>query len=143
MEADVVKLERRQESVVPVSVGHDRLSRRAFLRSLVGIWAGLIAVAPRRRAFAGAAPSTNAKRTRTLYRLSSRRQRQVCHACKLNDAHSYYRTILVADGDRAHRGCRCRIVPQSVPVDRYKRYFAPHHRNIFDDRWVKSIGAGG
>jgi hypothetical protein len=110
------------------------VTRRAFLGRAVATGLSAVAVLRGGRAFADA--GTAKKRTRTLYRLSSRKQRRVCGACRANDAHRFHRTILVADGDRAHANCRCQIVAQQVPVKTYKRYFA-HHRDIFDDRWVR------
>jgi hypothetical protein len=110
------------------------LTRRAFVGRVLAAGLSVVAVLPGGRASADAA--TAKKRTRTLYRLSSRKQRRVCGACRANDAHRYHRSILVADGDRAHPHCRCQIVAQQVPLKTYKRYFA-HHRDIFDDRWAR------
>jgi hypothetical protein len=57
-----------------------------------------------------------------VYRLSTRGSR-ACTACKRHGANRFYRLKGLADADRAHPGCNCRILPQRVPDDLYRQWF--------------------
>lgn len=73
------------------------------------------------------------RKTKTAYRLSTHGHR-VCNACKGHAANRFYRTPKAADGDRAHTGCNCAIVPHPLPAGTYHHFFAGK-RDTWDARW--------
>lgn len=73
------------------------------------------------------------RKTKTAYRLSTH-GRRVCNACKGHAANRYYRTPKAADGDRAHTGCNCAIVPHPLPAGTYHHFFSGK-RDVWDARW--------
>lgn len=112
-----------------------RLARRGFLGGAAAAVAAAVA-APKRASAVDGGKSPQHKPKRTAYRLSTRNNRHACTACRKHAFFRSYRTAGAADGDRAHDGCNCRIVPQRIAVDAWKRMFGPHHRTVFDARWT-------
>ena len=105
---------------------HQGIGRRAFLGLLAS---GLVALLP------GAAASVERRRKKTtkrVFRLSTHRRR-TCKACKAHAANRFYRTRKAADKDRAHAGCNCAIVPQTIDRTLAKHYFEGR-RKVFDLR---------
>jgi hypothetical protein len=102
------------------------IGRRAFLGLLA---AGLVALLP--GATLGA-PRRKRKTTKRVFRLSSHRRR-ACKACKAHGANRFYRTRKAADKDRAHAGCNCAIVTQTIDRKLAKQYFKGR-RKVFDLR---------
>lgn len=106
---------------------HGGIGRRAFLRlaalGLVGVLSGSARAAEGRR---------RRKTTKVVYRLSSHRRR-TCKACKGHAANRFYRTRKAANKDRAHVGCNCAIVTQTIDRRLAKQYFKGR-RKVFDLR---------
>ena len=102
------------------------MGRRAFL-GLLG--AGLVALLPGSALGAG---QRRRKKTKVVFRLSSHRRR-TCNACKAHGANRFYRTRKAADKDRAHPGCNCAIVTQTIDRRLAKQYFKGR-RKVFDLR---------
>jgi hypothetical protein len=102
------------------------MGRRAFL-GLLG--AGLVALLPGSALGAG---QRRRKKTKVVFRLSSHRRR-TCKACKAHGANRFYRTRKAADKDRAHPGCNCAIVTQTIDRRLAKQYFKGR-RKVFDLR---------
>jgi hypothetical protein len=103
------------------------MGRRAFLR-LAAL--GLVAVLPGSALAAG--PRRRKKKTKVVFRLSTHRRR-TCKACKGHGANRFYRTRKAADKDRAHVGCNCAIVRQTIDRQLAKQYFKGR-RKVFDLR---------
>jgi hypothetical protein len=95
---------------------HGGIGRRAFLRLVA------LAAEGRRRK----------KKTKVVFRLSTHRRR-TCKACKGHAANRFYRTRKAADKDRAHVGCNCGIVRQTIDRQLAKQYFKGR-RKVFDLR---------
>jgi hypothetical protein len=113
------------------------LPRRQFVRIVAaGVGAAFVRLVPADRAEARAIPIQS---TRIAYRLSARGG-GVCNACRNHDMNRFHRTIRAADGNRAHKGCNCAIVPHRIPVATYNKYF--QHRDVYDLRWGKPVGNG-
>lgn len=103
------------------------IGRRGFLRLAV---LGLVALLP---GSALAAPGhRKRKTTKVVFRLSTHRRR-CCNACKAHGANRFYRTHRAANKDRAHAGCNCAIVKQTIDRKLAKQYFAKR-RKVFDLR---------
>jgi len=109
-----------------------RIERRTFFRRAA--MAGATAVGLLRAGGIARAASTNALRTKTVFRLSTRGHPYACNACKTHAAFRYYKYWKIANGDRAHANCHCNIVTQPFTEKRYNRWFA-HGRTIVDVRW--------
>jgi hypothetical protein len=107
--------------------GQGGIARRGFLLQLVAL--GVVAVLPGR---ALGAERRRKKKTKTVFRLSSHRRR-TCQACKAHGANRFYRTRKAADKDRAHPGCNCAIVTQTLDRRLAKQYFKGR-RKVFDLR---------
>jgi hypothetical protein len=103
------------------------IGRRAFLR-LVAL--GLVVAIPG-SALAGE-ERRRKKTTKLVFRLSTHRHR-TCKACKAHAANRFYRTRKAADKDRAHAGCNCAIVTQTIDRRLAKQYFKGR-RKVFDLR---------
>jgi hypothetical protein len=103
------------------------IGRRGFLLQLVAL--GLVAVLPGR---ALGAERRRKKKTKRVFRLSTHRRR-TCKACKAHGANRFYRTRKAADKDRAHAGCNCAIVTQTIDRRLAKQYFEGR-RKVFDLR---------
>jgi hypothetical protein len=103
------------------------IGRRGFLR-LVAL--GLVAVLP--GSALAAERHKRRKKTKVVFRLSSHRRR-TCKACKGHGANRFYRTRKAADKDRAHVGCNCAIVTQTIDRRLAKQYFKGR-RKVFDLR---------
>ena len=107
--------------------------RRDFLRGVGAAGAG-IALAGSGQ---GVAVASTSVRLRPVYRLSTRGM-VACNACKAQGAHQYFRKARFANHGRAHPGCDCRIVTQSITKQVWKLYFKNEDgslRNVWDDRW--------
>ena len=98
----------------------DDTTRRGLLKVLVAAGGAAVAavVAPddaearkkRRKRGALAVPS---KKGQIVYRLSSRNS-HACKACRIHHRFMVFLTHALANANRAHRGCNCRIVPQKI-----------------------------
>jgi hypothetical protein len=103
------------------------IGRREFLR--LGAL-GLVALLP------GSALAAEGRRrkktTKVVFRLSTHKRR-TCKACKAHAANRLYRTRKAADKDRAHAGCNCAIVKQTIDRQLAKQYFKGR-RKVFDLR---------
>lgn len=106
---------------------HGGIGRRAFLR-LVAL--GLVATLP--GSALAAEGRRRRKKTKVVYRLSTHRRR-TCKACKAHAANRFYRTQRAANKDRAHAGCNCTIVTQTIDRRLAKQYFKGRRR-VFDLR---------
>jgi len=106
---------------------HEGIGRRAFLGLLA---AGLVALLP--GAALGAGRHHRRKKTKRVFRLSTHRRR-TCKACKGHAANRFYRTRKAADKDRAHAGCNCPIVEQTIDRQLARKYFKGR-RKVFDLR---------
>jgi hypothetical protein len=110
-------MERRRNVAAMESQGQGGIGRREFLRLAV---LGLAATLP------GSALAAEAgrrkKKTKVVFRLSTH-SRRTCKACKGHAANRFYRTEKAADKDRAHVGCNCAIVTQTIDRKLAKRYF--------------------
>jgi len=106
---------------------HGGIGRRAFLR-LVAL--GLVAVLP--GSALAAEGRRRRKKTKVVYRLSTHRRR-TCKACKGHAANRFYRNRRAADKDRAHAGCNCAIVSQTIDRRLARKYFRGR-RKVFDLR---------
>jgi hypothetical protein len=106
------------------------IGRREFLRlALIGLAAtlpgsALAAEAGRRK-----------KKTKVVFRLSTHKRR-TCKACKGHAANRFYRTRKAADKDRAHVGCNCVIVTQTIDRKLARQYFKGRRK-------VHDLRAGG
>lgn len=108
------------------------LGRRDFLRIAWTVGAAT-AAAGLPQGIAAAAPETaRGSRTRVAWRLSTRGM-VVCNACKGHAANRFYASRDAADGDRAHTGCNCRIVPHSLHRGTWSCMFA--RGDVYDRRW--------
>jgi hypothetical protein len=105
---------------------HEGIGRRAFLGLLAS---GLVALLP---GSALGVERRKRKETKRVFRLSSHRLR-TCKACKAHGANRFYRTRKAADKDRAHAGCNCKIVTQTIDRQLAKQYFKGR-RKVFDLR---------
>ena len=103
------------------------IGRRDFLR-LVAL--GVVATTLPTRALA--APKKKRKTTKVVFRLSSHRQR-CCKACKAHGANRFYRTKRAANKGRAHEGCNCAIVTQTIDRELAKQYFKGR-KKVYDLR---------
>jgi hypothetical protein len=103
------------------------IGRRAFLR-LAAL--GLVALLP--GSALAAEGRKRRKKTKLVYRLSTHRRR-TCKACKAHAANRFYRTRRAANKDRAHAGCNCAIVTQTIDRRLAKQYFKGR-RKVFDLR---------
>ena len=103
------------------------IGRRAFLR-LAAL--GLVALLP--GSALAAEGRKRRKKTKLVYRLSSHRRR-TCKACKAHAANRFYRSRRAANKDRAHAGCNCAIVTQTIDRRLAKQYFKGR-RKVFDLR---------
>jgi hypothetical protein len=123
-----------------VGEGVRTLRRRDVLRVAGGTTAAVVA-AQASGVLPAQAANAPTRTTRVVYRLSTLGQR-ACNACKAHDANRYYRTANAANLDRAHRGCNCVILSQSIPVSRWNRFFkqAGTTRTVFDLRWPATEG---
>jgi hypothetical protein len=106
---------------------HEGMGRRAFLVGLLA--SGLVALLP---GSALGAQRRKRKKTKRVFRLSTHRHR-TCKACKAHAANRFYRTRKAADKDRAHAGCNCAIVTQTIARPLAKQYFKGR-RKVFDLR---------
>jgi hypothetical protein len=103
------------------------IERRDFLRLLVvGAAAAVIPTESR-----GAALRRK-KKTKKVFRLSVHKRR-CCKACKGHAANRYYRTKRAANKDRAHAGCNCPIIAQTIDRQLAKTYF-PKRTKVYDVR---------
>jgi hypothetical protein len=102
------------------------IGRRTFLGLLAS---GLVAIATEP---ALATARHGRKATKVVFRLSTH-GRRTCRACKGHAANRFYRTRRAADRDRAHVGCNCAIVTQTIDRRLAKRYFGGR-RKVFDLR---------
>lgn len=105
------------------------IGRRAFLGGLLA--AGLLALLPG-SALGAQGRAGWRKKTKRVFRLSTHRRR-TCKACKAHGANRFYRTRKAADKDRAHAGCNCAIVTQTIDRRLARRYFKGR-RKVFDLR---------
>jgi hypothetical protein len=103
------------------------IERRGFLRLLVVGAAAAVIPAPSR----GAALRKK-KTTKKVFRRSVHKRR-CCKACKGHAANRYYRTRRAAKKDRAHPGCNCAIVTQTIDRELAKTYF-PKRTKVHDVR---------
>ena len=72
-----------------------------------------------------------------VYHTSSRRRRS-CGACKSHAANRIYFSGQVAEADRAHPGCNCRVVEEQIGWEDYMKAFWPDSRGekaVYDKRW--------
>jgi len=106
---------------------HGGIGRRAFLR-LAAL--GLVALLP--GSALAAEGRKRRKKTKLVYRLSTHRRR-TCKACKGHAANRFYRSRRAANKDRAHAGCNCAIVAQTIDRRLAKQYFKGR-RKVFDLR---------
>lgn len=106
---------------------HGGIGRRAFLR-LAAL--GLVALLP--GSALAAEGRRRRKKTKVVYRLSTHRRR-CCNACKAHGANRFYRSRRAANKDRAHAGCNCAIVVQTIDRRLAKQYFKGR-RKVFDLR---------
>lgn len=104
----------------------DGIGRRAFLGLLAS---GLVALLP---GSALGVPRRKRKKTKRVFRLSTHKRR-TCNACKAHAANRFYRTRRAANKDRAHVGCNCTIVTQTIDRQLAKQYFKGRHK-VFDLR---------
>ena len=103
------------------------IERRDFLRLLVvGAAAAVIPTESR-----GAAIRRK-KKTKKVFRFSVHKRR-CCTACKGHAANRYYRTKRAAKKDRAHPGCNCPILVQTIDRELAKKYF-PKRTKVHDVR---------
>ena len=103
------------------------IGRRTFLLQLAAL--GLVAALPVR---ALGAERRRKKKTKVVFRLSTH-GRRCCKACKGHAANRFYRTRRAADRDRAHVGCNCKIVEQTIARELAKQRFGGR-RKVFDLR---------
>jgi hypothetical protein len=103
------------------------MGRREFLR-LVAL--GLVALLP--GSALAAEGRKRRKKTKVVFRLSTHKRR-TCKACKGHAANRFYRTRRAANKDRAHVGCNCTIVKQTIDRQLAKQYFKGR-RKVFDLR---------
>jgi hypothetical protein len=108
------------------------MGRRAFLGLLAS---GIVALLP---GSALGAERRRRKKTKRVFRLSTHRHR-TCKACKAHGANRFYRTRKAADKGRAHAGCNCAIVTQTIDRQLAKEYFKGR-RKVFD---LRSVGTEG
>jgi hypothetical protein len=95
--------------------------RRDFLKLLVLSGVGPVAMpsrvlGKRRRA---------KHRQKVVFRLQTRKHYS-CRACKRHHRFTIFRTLALADGNRAHPGCNCPIVRQTIRGKEFKRIFGPN-----------------
>lgn len=108
-----------------------RLNRRSFLRrTMAGLGTSAVLSMPGVRSV----EAVTLRKTRTAYRLSSH-GRRVCSACKANNANRFYLNADAANKGRAHLGCNCGIVTQSLPTRIWACYFRGGKVAVFDARW--------
>jgi hypothetical protein len=72
-----------------------------------------------------------------VYHTSSRKRRS-CRACKGHAVNRIYSSRRKADEDRAHPGCKCRVVTEWVGWRDYAKAFWPSSRGgaeVYDRRW--------
>lgn len=114
-------------------VAQRAVSRRVLIGSgAAGVGALLVPRVGSAEALKGTPADSRSARSKTAYRLSTR-GRAVCNACKAHAANRFYATWDAAEGDRAHTGCNCRIVTQSLRNGRWVQYFASG--DVYDLRW--------
>jgi hypothetical protein len=108
-------------------MGGQGVDRRRFLQGIGVLGAATLVggALPSEAALA----STAAKKQRTVYRLSTHGT-HACNACKGHGANRYYRLSVFADEDRAHGGCNCPIVTQSIGNGLYQRWFRLPHGGL-------------
>jgi hypothetical protein len=110
-------------------------SRRGVLRAL-GI-AGATAVGVGLSSAPTSAiliPSRARLRARYVYRLRTHGAR-ACRACRIHHRYVVGATRRALDNHRAHPGCNCPIVRQSVSVEKYASWF-PRNSGVVDLRHV-------
>ncbi len=69
---------------------------------------------------------------------TSTRKRRSCSACKSHAVNRMYSSAQAADDDRAHPGCKCRIVQEQIGWKDYVRAFwhsSPGGATVHDKRW--------
>jgi hypothetical protein len=109
-----------------------RITKRNFLKilglsstSLLGTFPGFDAV------------STLNSGPCYVYHTSSRKRR-ACNACKSHAANRIYPSRDLADLNRAHPGCNCRIVKEEIGWQDYVKAFWHSSRGgaaVYDRRW--------
>jgi hypothetical protein len=70
----------------------------------------------------------------TVFRLSTRRQRNACAACQAHAHNRVYATKEAAAANRAHRGCNCQIAAQPVDAATLSTMFTGG-KTVHDKRW--------
>ena len=72
-----------------------------------------------------------------VYHISSRKRR-ACNACKSHAANRIYPSRDLADLNRPHSGCNCRIVKEEIGWQNYAKAFWHSSRGgsvVYDRRW--------
>lgn len=72
-----------------------------------------------------------------IYHTSTRKRRS-CRACKKHAVNRIYTSRHLADGNRAHPGCNCRIVEERIGWQDYVKAFCPESQGgatVYDRRW--------
>jgi hypothetical protein len=72
-----------------------------------------------------------------IYHTSTRKRRS-CRACKKHAVNRIYPSRHLADGNRAHPGCNCRILEERLGWQNYVKAFWPSSRGglaVYDRRW--------
>jgi len=72
-----------------------------------------------------------------VYHTSTRRRR-ACKACKSHSVNRICSSKQAADKDRAHPGCACQIVEESISWQNYVKAFWPDDQSdssVYDKRW--------
>jgi hypothetical protein len=122
-------IERQGEANVATSerANGEGIGRRRFLQLMaVGVGAAIAGPA------LAAQPLRKKKTTKVVFRLSTHRHR-CCKACKGHGANRFYRTKRAANKGRAHKGCNCAIVTQTISRDLAKQYFKGR-KKVYDLR---------
>ena len=123
-----------QETDSPVSPSsRSGLDRRSFLRKAA---TGLGASAVLSLRGVGTTEAATRKRFKTAYRLSTHRM-HACTACKGTAANRFYVSADAANTGRAHLGCNCRIVTETLPRATWTCYFRGGKAKVYDLRWSR------
>ena len=69
----------------------------------------------------------NAVNTHTVYRFQTRKAR-TCNACNNHSRYKIFMTAQAADQNRAHPGCNCKIVEQTI-TQTYMDKITLHEKN--------------
>jgi len=110
------------------------LKRRKFIKGMTTL--GIVAaVAPLYSCASGGSGGDDTK-TQTVYRFQTRKKTTTCTACRNHQHYKVFLSEAAAAQNRAHPGCKCRIVEQQV-TEAYASDISAYEKNgVIDLRQV-------